>query len=138
VTTLHPTGGTGRGLTERQAAILGAIRQFMSQRGFPPSVREIGIAVGLTSPSTVAHHLKVLAELGHITRDPNVARGLRIADPPDSGNPPETQPRASAGSGLVQGETGGQAARGMESGRGVETASATSPPVELATTGGAR
>ena len=50
------------GLTARQQRILEHLRDFMERRGYPPSMREIGEAVGLTSSSSVAHQLKVLEE----------------------------------------------------------------------------
>ena len=50
----------GEGLTPRQRDILAVIRSTVEERGYPPSVREIGEAVGLTSPSSVAHQLGVL------------------------------------------------------------------------------
>lgn len=78
------------GLTPRQRAILDAIRTSVEQRGYPPSVREIGEGVGLTSPSSVAHQLGTLERLGYLRRDPNRPRALVVADPaemqaPDSG-----------------------------------------------------
>ena len=54
------TEGARDSLTKRQIAILEMIRDTTESRGYPPSVREIGEAVGLTSPSSVAHQLKNL------------------------------------------------------------------------------
>jgi len=73
------------GLTPRQQAILRVIEETMADRGYPPSVREIGQGVGLTSPSSVAHQLKALEELGYLRRDPNRPRALVVARP--SGTP---------------------------------------------------
>ena len=71
-----------RGLTPRQATILDVIREAVEARGYPPSVREIGDAVGLTSPSSVAHQLRVLESKGFLRRDPNRPRALEVrADP---------------------------------------------------------
>src|SRR3990170_414524 len=64
------------GLTPRQQRILAHLKDFMERRGYPPSMREIGDAVGLTSSSSVAHQLKVLEEKGFVRRDPNRARAL--------------------------------------------------------------
>src|SRR3954463_15169119 len=64
-------------LTGRQQQILSVIRDSIDQRGYPPTMREIGAAVGLASASTVAYHLKILEDLGHIRRD---ARGSRAVD----------------------------------------------------------
>ena len=71
----------GSGLTPRQQAILRVIEDTMADRGYPPSVREIGHGVGLTSPSSVAHQLKTLEELGYLRRDPHRPRALVVARP---------------------------------------------------------
>jgi repressor LexA len=71
-----PTDATG--LTARQQRILEHLRDFMERRGYPPSMREIGEAVGLTSSSSVAHQLKVLEEKGYVRRDPNRPRALEV------------------------------------------------------------
>lgn len=69
------------GLTLRQQAILAVIRTCVEERGYPPSVREIGEGVGLTSPSSVAHQLATLERLGYLRRDPNRPRALVVAEP---------------------------------------------------------
>ena len=69
------------GLTPRQRAILAVIRETVETRGYPPSVREIGEGVGLTSPSSVAHQLGTLERMGYLRRDPNRPRALVVADP---------------------------------------------------------
>ena len=69
------------GLTPRQRAVLSVIRASVEERGYPPSVREIGEGVGLTSPSSVAHQLATLERLGYLRRDPNRPRALVVADP---------------------------------------------------------
>lgn len=69
------------GLTPRQQAILRVIRESVDSRGYPPSVREIGEGVGLTSPSSVAHQLATLERLGYLRRDPHRPRALMVADP---------------------------------------------------------
>lgn len=67
-------------LTDRQREILDLIRSTVAQRGYPPSVREIGDAVGLSSPSTVHSHLSSLAEAGFIRRDPSKPRAIEVVD----------------------------------------------------------
>ena len=62
--------------TERQQRILDVIREFTSEQGYPPSVREIGERVGLSSSSTVQSHLKTLERRGLIRRDPTKPRAL--------------------------------------------------------------
>ncbi|MBO9523990.1 MAG: transcriptional repressor LexA [Nocardioidaceae bacterium] len=66
------------GLTPRQQRILAFLRDAIEQRGYPPSIREIGEAVGLASSSSVAHQLRVLEQKGHIKRDPNRPRALEV------------------------------------------------------------
>lgn len=63
--------------TERQQRILEVIRAFTAERGYPPSVREIGERVGLSSSSTIHAHLKTLERRGLISRDPTKPRALR-------------------------------------------------------------
>lgn len=67
-------------LTERQQQVLDYIREMVDARGYPPSVREIGEAVGLSSPSTVHSHLNSLVEAGAIKRDPSKPRAIMIVD----------------------------------------------------------
>ena len=66
------------GLTPRQTKVLETIRDSVAHRGYPPSMREIGQAVGLTSTSSVAHQLKVLEEKGFIKRDGSRPRALEV------------------------------------------------------------
>ena len=66
------------GLTPRQLRVLAHIKDSIESRGYPPSMREIGGAVGLTSTSSVAHQLKVLEEKGFLRRDPNRPRALEV------------------------------------------------------------
>ena len=65
-------------LSKRQAAIYDYICSYTDQHGYPPSVREIGTAVNLASPSTVHMHLKVLEQFGPIDRDPKKPRTMKI------------------------------------------------------------
>ena len=73
------------GPTPRQQQILEVIDQMVRDRGFPPSVREIGEAVGLTSPSTVHSHLATLQTLGYLRRDPSKPRAIEVHWDPTSG-----------------------------------------------------
>lgn len=75
------------GLTARQQAILRVIQETTTERGYPPSVREIGQGVGLTSPSSVAHQLRTLEELGYLRKDPNRPRALVVSRPEASSRP---------------------------------------------------
>ncbi|WP_020495117.1 transcriptional repressor LexA [Sciscionella marina] len=65
-------------LTVRQRKVLEVIRTWVSERGYPPSVREIGDAVGLTSTSSVAHQLRALEQKGYLRRDPNRPRAVGV------------------------------------------------------------
>ncbi len=67
-------------LTERQQEILLYIKEQVREKGYPPSVREIGDAVGLRSSSTVHGHLKRLESKGYIRRDPTKPRAIEILD----------------------------------------------------------
>lgn len=67
-------------LTDRQRQILDFILAEINRKGYPPSVREIGQAVGLTSSSTVHSHLAALERKGYIRRDPTKPRALEIMD----------------------------------------------------------
>jgi len=65
-------------LTERQTRILAYIREVSKKRNYPPSVREIGEAVGLSSSSTVHNHLNQLERRGLIKRDPSKSRTVQL------------------------------------------------------------
>jgi len=67
-------------LSERQRAILDFISRHCDRNGYPPTVREIGLAVGLASPSTVHAHLAKLEAAGHIRRDPTKPRAMLVSD----------------------------------------------------------
>lgn len=69
------------GLTSRQRVVLEVIRDSVERRGYPPSMREIGEAVGLTSTSSVAHQLASLQRKGLLRRDPNRPRALEVVLP---------------------------------------------------------
>lgn len=82
VTSLPQQADSTDDLTERQRRVLDAIRAWMRDHGYPPSVREIGDAVGLTSTSSVAYQLRVLERKGHLRRDPHRPRtvGVLVSD----------------------------------------------------------
>ncbi|EAX48569.1 Repressor lexA [Thermosinus carboxydivorans Nor1] len=67
-------------LSTRQKQILAYIKETLRIKGYPPSVREIGEAVGLSSSSTVHSHLSKLEELGFIRRDPTKPRAIEVLD----------------------------------------------------------
>lgn len=67
-------------LTARQRHVLEVIRTSVRERGYPPSIREIGDAVGLTSTSSVAHQLRTLERKGLLKRDHNRPRAVNIQD----------------------------------------------------------
>jgi repressor LexA len=67
-------------LSERQQQVLEYIRETTIDRGYPPSVREIGEAIGLSSPSSVHAHLSTLVEEGYLKRDPSKPRAIVVVD----------------------------------------------------------
>jgi repressor LexA len=79
-------------ITARQREILDFIESQLRDHGYPPSVREIGLAVGLTSPSTVHSHLNTLTRLGYLRRDPTKPRAIEVRWDPSSGAVMERRP----------------------------------------------
>lgn len=74
-------------LTARQRAVYETISESLATRGYPPTMREIGAKVGLTSPSSVKHQLKVLEERGFLRRDPNRPRAIEVVSFEDEAAP---------------------------------------------------
>jgi repressor LexA len=95
------------GLTPRQRRILEVIKAAVELRGYPPSIREMGEAVGLASSSSVAHQLRALEQKGFLRRDPNRPRALEVLLPTHSA--PATRPAV---------QSLGPAGRGDETGIG--------------------
>lgn len=79
-------------LTTRQREVLHYIQVTVADRGYPPSVREIGEAIGLSSPSTVHSHLSSLVKYGFLRRDPSKPRAIEVVNPSDD----LSQPRVAA------------------------------------------
>nr|WP_221376667.1 transcriptional repressor LexA [Actinoplanes polyasparticus] len=75
-------------LSKRQRQIHSMIREWIDQHGYPPTIREIGAAVGLESPSSVAHQLKVLEERGYIRRGARGSRAIDVRTPGEQANVP--------------------------------------------------
>jgi repressor LexA len=69
-----------RALSDRQQRILRFIRQYMGEHGRPPTVREIGLAVGISSTSVVDYNLRILERDGHLRRERELSRGIALAD----------------------------------------------------------
>ncbi|ACZ30289.1 SOS-response transcriptional repressor, LexA [Xylanimonas cellulosilytica DSM 15894] len=97
VSELPGTSG-GPGLTARQRRVLETIRASVETRGYPPTMREIGEAVGLASPSSVKHQLMTLERKGYLRRDPNRPRAMEVVDP--AGEAPTGDPAQPSLSGL--------------------------------------
>lgn len=72
-------------LTERQRQVLACIEASMRDRGYPPSVREIGEVLGLASPSSVHAHLNSLQRMGYLRRDPTKPRAIEVRYDANSG-----------------------------------------------------
>jgi repressor LexA len=68
------------GLSERQQRILGFIRDYLSRRHFPPTIREIGESVGISSTSVVTYNLDALERKGLLVRDDEISRGIRLVE----------------------------------------------------------
>lgn len=81
-----------KALTTKRKAILDCISEAVKERGYPPSVREIGEAVGLTSSSTVHAHLAVLQREGYLRRDPSKPRAIEVCYDPSSKVIADTRP----------------------------------------------
>src|SRR5579875_1912401 len=81
-------------LAGKRRLILEFIAEQIRQRGYPPSVREIGEAVGLTSSSTVHAHLQVLQREGFLQRDPTKPRAIVVNFEPNSGAALRVRPAA--------------------------------------------
>jgi len=96
-------GEAGDGLTQRQRRVLEVIRDSIERRGYPPSVREIGEAVGLSSASSVAHQLSVLQRKGWLRRDPNRPRALDVRLPGEMSGTPEPAAEALSGASVAGG-----------------------------------
>lgn len=83
-------------LTSRQTEILRIIQESLCEQGYPPTVREIGAAVGLSSPASVQNHLGVLEEKGYIRRGSGLRRALEVVhgegDMPQRGGRPADKP----------------------------------------------
>ncbi len=81
--TIHEFPSSHGDITDRQRRILEAIRDSVTTRGYPPSMREIGEVVGLTSSSSVKHQLTALQAKGYLRQDPNRPRALEVVMPDD-------------------------------------------------------
>jgi repressor LexA len=90
-----PDRDTGDGLTARQRRVLETIRDSVERRGYPPSMREIGEAAGLASPSSVSHQLAALERKGYLRRDPHRPRAIEVMAP-DVPATPATAPVVTA------------------------------------------
>src|SRR3954447_8469925 len=76
-----PERDSGDGLTARQRRVLETIRDSVERRGYPPSMREIGEAAGLSSPSSVSHQLAALERQGFLRRDPHRPPAMEVVAP---------------------------------------------------------
>ncbi|MDO4242682.1 MAG: transcriptional repressor LexA [Actinomyces sp.] len=93
-----PVAQALEGLDARARAVYDTVREAVASHGYPPSMREIGARVGLTSPSSVKHQLDKLERLGLVRRDPNRPRALEVIAPAaERPGPPEAAAPAPAG-----------------------------------------
>jgi repressor LexA len=112
VSTFPDPPAEGGALTPRQRKVLEVIRDWVERFGYPPSVREIGDAVGLTSTSSVHHQLRTLERKGYLRRDPNRTRAVDVRGPDDT--PSEEQETAVPGDETGHDSAGGPLARRPE------------------------
>ncbi|GAA1484507.1 transcriptional repressor LexA [Brachybacterium fresconis] len=82
-----PADPATAGLTRRQRLVLETINDAVSAHGYPPTMREIGDAVGLTSSSSVSHQLQALERKGFLRRDPKRPRAMEVVMPEEDGAP---------------------------------------------------
>jgi REP element-mobilizing transposase RayT len=71
-------------LTDQQQKVLGFVESHQAEHGFPPTLREIGAAVGLPNVSAVRGHLSALEKKGYITKDPDKARSIQLVHSPST------------------------------------------------------
>jgi len=102
-------------LTPRQRRVLETIRRSVEDRGYPPTMREIGEAVGLASPSSVKHQLTTLERKGFLRRDPNRPRAIEVVDPEAPAASDDAAPASAPRSpGFVAGSVAGSDAQPAE------------------------
>lgn len=94
--TVHELHDPATGLTARQRAVVDFIRATVLDRGYPPSMREIGEAVGLTSTSSVKHQLTALEAKGVLRRDPHRPRAIEVVLPGEQPEAPAAPEPAAA------------------------------------------
>lgn len=101
--TVDDPGPAGDGLTPVRRKIVRVIEESMRRRGYPPSMREIGDAVGLASTSSVAHQLSVLQAQGYLVREPGRPRTMILQSPGrgGAGRKPREAPEGVTGVPLV-------------------------------------
>lgn len=91
-------------LSKRQQRILEFVNDYVAENGYPPSIREIGAAVGISSTSVVSYHLRRLEEKGCIGRDREVSRGLKVVPAARATRTPEAIVRIPLLGRIVAGE----------------------------------
>jgi repressor LexA len=124
-----PDRDQGDGLTTRQRRVLEVIRNSVDRRGYPPSLREIGEAVGLTSPSSVSHQLSALERKGYLRKDPNRPRAIEVVSPDTAREGRGYRGSANAAPAGAAGTSGAVSAAGDETGSGDARPAAAYVPV---------
>jgi repressor LexA len=104
-----------QGLTDRQQQVLHYIRQSITDRGYPPTLREIGAHMGIRSTNGVNDHLRALERKGYLTREDMKSRALRPRDlePGEPGGPEPTAPANDQGADIVDIPVLGRIAAGL-------------------------
>jgi repressor LexA len=103
-----------QGLTKRQLQTLDFIRQSINQRGYPPTLREIGEHMGIRSTNGVNDHLRALERKGYLRREDMKSRALKLVESPDPSNDTSTAPSDTYdGSDVVEVQILGRVAAGL-------------------------
>jgi len=91
-------------LSKRQRRILEFLNEYIEENGYPPSIREIGAAAGISSTSVVSYNLRRMEEKGYISRDREVSRGLKLTSAAHARMTPEAVVRLPLLGRIVAGE----------------------------------
>src|SRR5450432_360083 len=102
-----------QGLTDRQQQVLEYIRSSITDRGYPPTLREIGAHMGIRSTNGVNDHLRALERKGYLTREDMKSRALRPRDGFGNDAPPAAHPANDQDADVVEIQVVGRIAAGL-------------------------
>lgn len=110
---MFSTLNTVQGLTQRQQMVLDFIRQSIADRGYPPTLREIGARMGIRSTNGVNDHLRALERKGYLTREDMKSRALRPTSHPSSGAQNDSKPLPAEDDDVIDVQVLGRVAAGL-------------------------